>query len=122
MMLQFILEVQLPTDFITAQSLATFGGASIAVWILSNLVRVMLKTTSAIPCFIISLIVAAIASHLLHTLNGVVSYFLVLLNGALLFFTAIGMQGFTGAAAKGEATGETKLQAKTEVKFLTPWF
>jgi hypothetical protein len=122
MLLQILLQVQPPKEFFTAQSITTFTGASAAVWVLSNLARVIFKKNSTIPCFVISLIVAYLGAYITHSLDGVVSYFLGFLNGALLFFTAVGVQGFANAAGKGELTGETKLQSAIKVKFLTPWY
>ena len=122
MLLQILLQVQPPKEFFTAQSITTFTGASAAVWVLSNLARIVIKKHTTIPCFIISLVVSYVGMYVTHTLDGGVSYFLGFLNGALLFFTAVGVQGFAAAASRGEMTGETKLQSGTKVKFLTPWF
>jgi len=122
MFLQILLQVQPQKEFFTPESITTFTGASAAVWVLSNLVRVFFKKHTIIPCLLIALAVSYVGMFLTHTLDGGVSYFLGFLNGALLFFTAVGVQGFASAASKGEMTGETKLQSGTKVKFLTPWF
>ena len=122
MLLQILLQVQPPKDFITPESITTFTGASGAVWILSNLARMAFKKDSTIPCFIVSLIVSYVGMSILGTLHGGIAIFMGFLNGALLFFTALGVQGFAVAAKEGQVNGKVNLESKKSVGFLTPWF
>lgn len=122
MLLQILLQIEPLKDFITPQSITTFTGASGAVWILSNLARMVFKKNSTIPCFIVSLLVSYIGMSIIGALHGGIAIFMGFLNGALLFFTALGVQGFAVAAKEGQVNGQVKLESKESVKFLTPWF
>jgi hypothetical protein len=108
--------------FFTPGSIATFTGATSAVWIITNVFRVLVGRDSVIAGFIIALIVAFVGAYSTQALNGLVPGFLVFLNGCLLFFTAAGVQGFANGATQGRPVAQPKVQGRGRVKFLTPWF
>jgi len=111
-----------PKDFFTANSIGTFAGASAAVWVLSNVFRVLFKRDSLIFGFVVSLLIAYLGMYAAGTLTGLLGYSLAFLNGCLLFLTAAGIQGFATEAARGRNDDTLNLQRRTKVKFLTPWF
>lgn len=113
---------KIPSDFFTLASIATFTGATGAVWVFGNTFRVLFKRDSKIIAFIISLMVAYVGAYLGGTLNSVAAFFLVLLNGCLLFLTAAGVQGFASEAATPQETHKPKLHGKENIRFFTPWF
>lgn len=108
-------------ELFTATSIGTFAGASGAVWAISNVFRILVGRDSVILAFIIALIVAYVGGYAAKALTDPVAYFLVFLNGCLLFLTSAGVQGFASTALRGQPEGKAKLQGK-DVKFFTPWF
>ena len=115
------MEPKIPDEFFTAGSIATFAGATGAVWVLTNVFRVLLKRDSILFGFIVSLMISFVGAYAAHTLTSLVQVFLIFLNGCLLFLTAAGVQGFANEAGK-RSVDRTKLHGRRDVGFLTPWF
>ena len=114
--------IKIPNELFTAGSIGTFAGASAAVWVLTNVFRVLLKRDSVLFGFVVSLVISFVGAYAAQALSGLVQIFLVFLNGCLLFLTAAGVQGFANGAVQGQPADRTKLQGRKDVKFLTPWF
>src|SRR5688572_7066998 len=104
-------------DFFRPGSIATFAGATTAVWLITNLFRVLVGRDSVIAGFVIALIVSFVGAYSTGSINGLVPGFLVFLNGCLLFFTGAGVQGFANTAVKGRPEGQPKVQGRGNVKF-----
>jgi len=115
------MEPKIPDEFFTAGSIATFAGATGAVWVLTNVFRVLLKRDSILFGFIVSVVISFVGAYAAHTLTSLVQVFLIFLNGCLLFLTGAGVQGFANEAGKRSVDG-TKLHGRRDVGFLTPWF
>lgn len=116
------MEPKIPNELFTAVSIGTFAGATGAVWVLTNVFRVLFKRDSILFGFIVSLVISFIGAYAAQALTGLVQIFLGFLNGCLLFLTAAGVQGFAHGATQGQPTDRTNLQGRRDVKFLTPWF
>ena len=112
----------LPQDFFTSESIATFGGASLAVWVLSNVIRIITGRDTIKISLIVAIVVAFIGAYGSHKLDDVIAYFLALLNGCLLFLTAAGTQTVAHKASEGDLGNKASLHGSEPVKFLTPWF
>lgn len=79
------------SQFFTWESLGTFGGASAAVLLLTNLVRKLLnKPPPALLAFVISLIISTTGAIHAGKLNDPEDWLILILNAALLFFSATG--------------------------------
>lgn len=98
-------------NFVTPESILTYGGASFLVWLLTNTVRELTRTTilarvghSRWTIFLISIAVSFLVSYIsLSSSNpnsGISSIFLenplntlfAFFNGCLLFLNALGLQ------------------------------
>ena len=107
------------TDFVTGASIATFGGATGAVWIIGNTVRVAFhRNWPALP-LVTGLVVAFLLAGTTHHLHNPLDYFLAVLNGCLLFLTATGVQQASNADVKSVEGAQR--QGRQLVKWRTPW-
>lgn len=107
------------TDFVTTASIVTFGGATTAVWIISNAVRVAVhRYWPALPLMTglaVAFVLASSTDHL-HTL---LDYFIAVVNGCLLYLTAMGVQQASNADVKG--VEGARRHGKQPVTWRTPW-
>ena len=78
--------------FLTWKSLGSYGGASVAVVIVSNTFRTLTKWDSPWPAFISSLAVSFGEASVLGSLHSGPDYGLAFLNACLLFCGALGME------------------------------
>jgi hypothetical protein len=109
-------------EFVTPGGLLTVGGASFAVWLLSNTIRVASgRDLKLIPLFC-ALLVGFLLAYFTHALTDGMSYFIALLNSCLLFLTANGFHGVASEAGTPKDQRKGKLHGRGNVKFLTPWF
>lgn len=105
-------------DFISLQSLGTFSGASFAVWILSNTLRMLFDWNSRWPPFFVSMIISFIAVSITETRENIItmSYFgTAILNGCLLFLNSLGLQ--TAMTSQKPTIQENA----GNVRWFTPW-
>jgi hypothetical protein len=109
-------------EFFTPGSLATVGGASFAVWLLSNTIRVAMGLDSKLIALACALLTGFLLAYFSHALTDGMAYFIALLNSCLLFLTANGLQGVASEAGTPKNTHKAKLHGRGKVKFLTPWF
>jgi hypothetical protein len=108
------------SEFLTTASITTFGGATIAVWAISNALRVAFKVAQPWIPLVVSLAATfglALISH--HILNSALGYILTIVNGCLLFLSATGLQ----LAQAAEITGKegAKRHGRQRVTWSTPW-
>ena len=109
-------------NFFTMQSIGTLAGASASVVIISNSYRMLTKSNSVKPPFIISIIVSFIGAYEANSWMGVTEIFFIFLNGCLLFCTALGAQETTVGIANRPAPGTVTAQGRKPVKWLSSWF
>lgn len=81
-----------PQELFTVAILGTYAGSTGAVYILYSTFRRLLNRDNLWATFIISMIVSFVVAFGTGALNGLVEYFLAVLNGALLFSSATGSQ------------------------------
>jgi zinc transporter ZupT len=113
---------QIPSDFFTPASIGTFTGATGAVWILGNTLRKLTGRDLKGLAFVVSLVVAYVAAYAAGALSNLLAYFLVFLNGCLLFMTAGGVQGWASESTTPTEAHKPKVHGRHSLKFLTPWF
>ncbi len=113
---------------ITPESVATYSGASIAVWAITNTLRTLLNWNSRWPAFLSSMLVSFMGSYIVNnTLNDVVVLFISFINGCLLYLSSLGLQTQTGKSLEPIQTGATseptgaKEFGKEKVEWRTPW-
>ncbi len=110
-------------QFITWESTVTFTVATLAVWSISNTIRVLLNWKSRIPCFITSFLVAYLTisftknpdSFSLSYLS-LLDYPIVSLNACLLFLSSLGLQTVSISHSSQE-----KQDPRQRIKWLTHW-
>lgn len=116
-------------SFFTAGSIMTFGGASLAVWVVCNTFGAFVtKVDRKWPAFVTSMAIAFVGASKSGSLSGVVGVFLALLNGCLLFCSSAGVQAGANAlpgttppaAAAPQAHGMQP--AGFKARFFMPWF
>lgn len=106
-------------DFFTHASLATFGGATLAVVVVTNTMRKAFKITTPIVPLAIALVVAYVVAGVTGALHQALDFLIVFLNGCLLFCTATGAQETVVAGASGDVTGQARSQSA--VPFVSSW-
>lgn len=107
-------------EFFSPGSIATFTGATAAVWVLANTYRFLFKRNSMPVLFIISIAVAVIGAVSSHTATDLWSWLLTGLNGCLLFCTAAGAQETIASRAPATPPGDAAL-AKPTPTFFSSW-
>ncbi|MGK7962377.1 hypothetical protein [Crocosphaera sp.] len=110
-------------QFITWESTVAFTFATLAVWSISNSIRVLLNWKSRIPCFITSFLVAYLTISFTKNLDSfrlsylsVLDYPIVSLNACLLFLSSLGLQ-----TASTSSSSQEKQHPRQRVKWLTYW-
>jgi hypothetical protein len=111
-------------NFFTLQSLATFGGATLAITVIGNTFRSLTGKDPKIVSFISSIVVCIALAW--SSIQQTAGYLIVLLNGCLVYCTAMGL---TNQVAKSTATPgaqQTRGQVTRSVKkrvnqFFRPW-
>jgi hypothetical protein len=110
------------SDFFTAESLLTFGGASTATVIVGNTIRKVFKQDAVWIPFVVALLLAIAAAGAGGQLSKASGWLITVVNGCLLFCTASGIQETLVTAATATETGGGQQQSKRPVKWLMPWF
>lgn len=108
------------TNFLTAASIGTFAGATIAVWAVTNTLRRAFNIERAYIPLVVALLVSiglAIQSGMYKSFLGIL---LTILNACLLFLSAAGMQQAGDIEFRG--TEGASRQGKKRVGWFTPWF
>jgi len=113
---------EIPHELVTVESLATYGGASGIVLLLTNTVRKLVKLDSPWVQFICSELIAFTVATMQHTITGVGTGVITFLNGCVFFWGALGMnETVVSAAAPKPAPSTTKLQGRPEMRFFSSW-
>lgn len=109
-------------EFISKDAILTFGGASLAVTVITNAARMLLKTTSPWVGFLVSVAIVYGGAYATNQLTTPVSWILALVNTCLLFCTAAGITDFARGAVTPRDTPDVAPHARRRVRFLDPWF
>lgn len=109
------------TEFFTRESVLTFAGASGATLILTNTVRKLFRLETVWVPFAISLVLAFVIAGSTDALGGFLDVVLAILNGCLLFCTALGLQEGVVASATAKEEERPTRQAKRPVPWLSSW-
>lgn len=110
-------------DFFTPVSVATYAGATLAVYVFSNTVRKLFGRDSVWISFVIAMLVSFIGAYSAKLLQlEVVSVFVALLNGCLLFLGAAGAQETIAYNAVPKPTDVPKQQGRKPIKWTSSWF
>jgi 4-amino-4-deoxy-L-arabinose transferase-like glycosyltransferase len=110
-----------PQDLYTIATLGTFAGSSGAVLILYNTFRRLFNKESVWIAFIISLTVSVIVAIATSSLTDLAGFFLVILNGCLLFSSAAGTQELIAhQGSNGKTKGFT--EPNKQRKLSSSWF
>ncbi len=105
-------------NFFTLTSIVSFGGASLALVVMTNTLRKLTGWNSPWIPFLGSLIIVVVAAYQLGTLKNVLDGFVVLLNACLLFCNALGIN--EGIAPSGRAGGALP-QGRKAIRFFSSW-
>ncbi|HXX63421.1 MAG TPA: hypothetical protein VEO56_06440 [Bacteroidota bacterium] len=109
-------------NLFTPSSMATLGGASVAVMVITNTLRSVFKLNSPIVGFVTALVVAffgAIISGALHTF---VDFVVAIVNGFLLYSSAAGIQETAVRTAQSQTLESRQATAPQGIKWLSSWF
>jgi hypothetical protein len=109
-------------NFFTIQSFATFGGASLIVFVLTNTYRRLTNHDTPWVAFIAAEIVAFVGAAQSHSLGDWFQYFVSFLNGCLLFCSAVGINQTATAATTPRSPSDIKQQGAKPVKWLSSWY
>jgi 4-amino-4-deoxy-L-arabinose transferase-like glycosyltransferase len=107
-------------DYFTWQALGTLTGASVAVIIVSNTMRVLFKRDSPWVGFLVSVLMSFIGAYYSSSLISGLDYVLAFLNACLLFCTATGMNQ-AAVETKPTPEGQPKPYGARKVNWLSPW-
>lgn len=110
--------MEIPTEFFTETSISTFGGATLAVFLITIVGRRLFKFTSLFVPFTASILISfVIAEHDGQLVNGL-GWLLALLNSLLLFCAVTGMNETVADAVTAKQAGQKEQQAARP----THWF
>ena len=110
--------MQTAQEFVTTTSILTFGGASLAVFLISSTIqRIMAKNWIVIP-FAAAIVVGFVVATASGTLRDPLDWLVAFVNCCLLFCTATG----ANELAAVRPAGGTKPQGRTPGKWFVSWF
>lgn len=110
------------SDFFTGESLGTFAGASVATVVVGNTLRKVVKRDLVAIPLIVAIIFAFVAAETTGTIEDVGDVGLILLNGCLLFCTALGIQETLISVTTSREEGVAVPHAARRVGWLDPWY
>jgi hypothetical protein len=114
--------------FFTPESISSFTGASLIVWVLSNTIKVLTNHSSKWIVFLISILAAFVSTYISnsqisnnpyiifieHPLNTLFS----ILNACLLFLNSLGLQTTLTTPIP---TNEPHARKPRKIKWFDPW-
>jgi len=109
-------------NFFTPSSIATLGGASVAVMAITNTLRSVFKWTSPVVGFVTALVVAFFGAILSGALHSVGDYVVAIINGFLLYSSAAGIQETAIRSAQAQPLESRQATPPPPVKWLSSWF
>jgi hypothetical protein len=93
------------TDFLTAKALGTFTGASLATVVVGNTFRYISRRDWPVIPLLLALVFSYVAAQEVGHPHGLGDWALILLNGCLLFCTALGANEVLVSATTGGREG-----------------
>ncbi len=110
------------TEFLTGKALGTFAGASVATVMVGNGLRFLLGRDVLWLPFLAALGFSALQAHIIGAnWEDVTTYALIVVNGFVLFFAALG-ENQTGIAVKqARDTGQVKAQGRERPALFASW-
>ena len=111
-------------DFFTLQSLQTFGGATLATTILANTFRSLTNKNPKIFAFVASILLCIIIAFLQK--EQLERYFIVFINGCLVYCTATGLNNQVSSIKKERDTQVRTRRGHQPIRnvianFFKPW-
>jgi hypothetical protein len=113
-----------PNEFFTLQALATFGGITFAVTVITNTLRSLTNRDPKFVAFIVSLALCfAIAWS---TLKQPLDYLIAFLNGCLIYCTSMGLNNQVNITTTTPTKPETRGRKPSHLlkrinEFFKPW-
>ena len=107
--------------FVDPSSILTYGGASLAVWVVSATFRRVSRRETILAPLVVAFLVGFVIAYSTGALKTGLGWLVALVNCCILFSTATGMNESAAALA---ATPKAGLAAPEEPKgrFLSSWF
>src|SRR5688572_20535232 len=109
------------TGFLTVKALGSYTGASLASVVTGTTARVLLQTDVVWRPSLVALLFSYAAAQMTADPNDIADYLLILLNGCLLFWTALGAHQTLASVAKPPEKPPVDAQGKRPVKWSEPW-
>jgi hypothetical protein len=110
----------MPDDFFTIESILTFGGATLAVTVLTVTITGLFNIEPKIVAIVLSLVIAIYGTY--ETGNGTVGeYFLAVLNGCLIYCSVSGINVIAAGTKKGGTNGKPFGSSTNENKKFGWW-
>jgi hypothetical protein len=126
-----ILQIHVPQEFFTVQSMLTLTGATGATFIVANAFQMALNFNPKWFALLIAIIIALFGVYQSHNVDEphlFSDYFVGTINGFLIYCTTAGGTQILGQRNSPEATHRgvgpdpIKKGSVSKRKFLTPWF
>jgi len=113
--------VEQAKEFFTLQALASIGGASLAVLVVTNAAYKLFGLNRMAVSFLASVLIVFAAAYESGALSGIGGVVLAVVNSCLLFSTATGMQEVTAGAVQPREVARAKPFGAKERKVLESW-
>jgi hypothetical protein len=121
-----VVDLMLPlaaeTDFLTSTALGTFTGASVATVVVGNTARYLTKRDLRVVPFVFALVFAYVAAQITGNPRTLSDVLLVLLNGCLLFCTAIGANQVLVSVASQPGGIAPHGRPRSAIRWLQSWY
>jgi hypothetical protein len=109
-------------EFLNATTVLTYGGASLAVLVVTNTFRKLTSIESPWLPFIVSMAIAFCGMLTASDPHKVLDYILSIINGCILFTSSAGIQEGVVHAATPKVAGAPKGFASKKIPLLSSWF
>jgi len=114
--------MELPSEFFTETSISTFGGATLAVFLVTIVARRLVGLTSIFVPFVASVVLSFVLAYHDGQLTNVLGWVLAILNALLLFCAVTGMNETVTDAVHPRPAGEVAQQAAKPVRWFQSMF
>lgn len=121
-MVELTLPFAADTDFLTGKALGTFTGASLATVLMGNTARYLTKRDWRIVPFLFALVFAYVGAEISGDPTTLSDFLLVLLNGCLLFCTAIGANQVLVSVADQPGGIAPHGRSRRDIRWLQSWY
>jgi len=119
--------LQIPQEFFTVQSIITLTGATVATFVIANGIQMAFNFNPKWLALIIAIILSLFGvyeSHLPDKPHLLSDYFIGIINGFLIYCTAVGASQIAAPKTENKQKEATRrLQPNTTKRtFFSPWF